>query len=65
MEGFIVFNYASRYPEAACEMAGWIGQGKLKSREQVVEGFENFPEALLKLFRGENTGKLVLKVAEQ
>jgi NADPH-dependent curcumin reductase CurA len=65
MEGFIVFNYASRYPEAACEMAGWIGQGKLKSREQVVEGFENFPEALLKLFRGENTGKLVLKVADQ
>lgn len=64
MEGFIVFNYASRYPEAACEMAGWIGQGKLKSREQVVEGFENFPEALLKLFRGENTGKLVLKVAD-
>ena len=65
MEGFVVFNYAARYPEAACEMAGWIGQGKLKSREQVVEGFETFPDALLRLFRGENTGKLVLKVPDQ
>jgi len=64
MEGFVVFNYASRYAEAAREMAGWMAQGKLKSREDVVEGFSTFPETLLKLFRGENTGKLVLKVAE-
>ncbi len=64
MEGFIVFNYASRYGEAAREMAGWIAAGKLKSREDVVEGFQTFPDPLLKLFRGENVGKLMLKVAE-
>lgn len=64
MEGFVVFNYVSRYAEAAREMAGWMAQGKLKSREDIVEGFNTFPETLLKLFRGENTGKLVLKVAD-
>ena len=45
------------------EMAGWMAAGKLKSREDIVEGLEKFPETLLKLFNGENFGKLVLKVA--
>jgi NADPH-dependent curcumin reductase CurA len=63
MQGFVVFDYASRYKEAAMEMAGWMAQGKLKSREDVVEGLETFPDTLLKLFKGENLGKLVLKVA--
>ena len=43
-------------------MAGWLAAGKLNSREDVAEGLENFPETLLRLFRGENMGKLVLKV---
>jgi NADPH-dependent curcumin reductase CurA len=64
MEGFVVFDYADRYLEAAMEMAGWMAEGKLKSREDVVEGLENFPETLTKLFKGENIGKLVLKVAD-
>ena len=64
MEGFIVFNYASRYGEAAREMAGWMAAGKLKSKEDIVEGFQKFPDTLLKLFRGENLGKLILKVAD-
>ena len=64
MEGFIVFNYQSRYAEAAREMAGWMAARKLKSKEDIVEGFQTFPDALLKLFRGENTGKLMLKLAE-
>jgi len=63
MEGMIVFDYASRYPQAVSDMAGWIAAGKLKSREDIVEGLANFPETLLKLFSGENFGKLVLKVA--
>ena len=45
-------------------MAGWFAEGKLKSREDIVPGFATFPETLLKLFAGENVGKLVLKVAE-
>jgi hypothetical protein len=64
MEGIVVFDYASRYPQAIADIAGWIAAGKLKSREDIVEGLENFPETLLKLFKGENFGKLVLKVAD-
>jgi NADPH-dependent curcumin reductase len=64
MTGMVVFDYAARYPEAAKAMAGWRAAGKLKSREDVVKGFENFPETLLKLFAGENFGKLVLQAAE-
>ncbi|MNZ63218.1 putative NADP-dependent oxidoreductase YfmJ [compost metagenome] len=62
MEGMVVMDYAGRFPEGIKDMAGWLADGKLKSKEDVVEGLENFPETLLKLFTGENFGKLVLKV---
>ncbi len=65
MRGMVVFDYAARYGQAACEMAGWMAAGKLKSREDIVPGLETFPDTLLKLFRGENLGKLVLKVADE
>ena len=64
MEGMVVFDYASRYAQAVSEIAAWIAAGKLKSREDIVEGLETFPETLLKLFSGENFGKLVLKIAD-
>jgi NADPH-dependent curcumin reductase CurA len=64
MKGMLVLDFVDRYPQAAREMAGWMAAGKLKSREDIVEGLQNFPEALLKLFTGENFGKLILKVAE-
>ena len=64
MTGMVVFDYADRYAEGARAMAGWMAAGKLKSREDIVPGFGTFPETLLKLFSGENTGKLVLKVAD-
>ena len=63
MQGFVVFDYRDRYPEAAAEMWGWMREGKLKSREHVVEGLQTFPETLLKLYKGENMGKLVIKIA--
>ena len=62
MQGMIVFDWADRYPEGMRAMAGWLKEGKLKSREDIVDGLDNFPETLLKLFTGENFGKLVLKV---
>jgi NADPH-dependent curcumin reductase len=62
MTGMVVFDYADRYGEAAREMAGWMAEGRLKSREDIVKGFATFPETLLKLFTGENTGKLLLEV---
>ncbi len=63
MEGIVVFDYAPRYKEGAAQMGQWMAEGKLKSREHVVEGLEKFPETLMMLFKGENFGKLVLKVA--
>jgi len=61
MEGIVVFDNAANYGKAAREMAGWIQQGKLHSpKVQVEHGVENFLPALLKLFSGQNFGKLVL-----
>jgi NADPH-dependent curcumin reductase CurA len=63
MKGMLVFDYADRYAQAGAEMAAWMAAGKLKSREDIVEGLATFPETLLKLFKSENSGKLMLKVA--
>ncbi|MBW3503940.1 MULTISPECIES: NADP-dependent oxidoreductase [unclassified Pseudomonas] len=62
MEGFVVMDYADRYVAAGQEMAGWLAKGQLTSKEHIVEGLESFPESLMKLFSGENFGKLVLKL---
>jgi NADPH-dependent curcumin reductase CurA len=63
MIGFVVFDYAARYGEAAAEIAEWMRDGRLISREDVIDGgVSAFPDALLKLFAGENVGKLVLAI---
>lgn len=63
MTGFLVSDYASRFEEARSALAGWLESGELKSREDVVRGdIRDFPDVLLRLFRGENTGKLVLEL---
>jgi NADPH-dependent curcumin reductase CurA len=64
MTGMIIFDYADRYAEAARALGGWMAEGRLKSREDIVPDFDKFPQALLMLFRGENTGKLLLQVAD-
>nr|WP_315488061.1 NADP-dependent oxidoreductase [uncultured Rhodoferax sp.] len=63
MTGIVVSDYYDRAMEAAMVMAGWIASGKLKTREDVVEGLDNFPQAFDMLFTGANNGKLVLKLA--
>jgi NADPH-dependent curcumin reductase CurA len=63
MKGMLVLDYVDRYPQAGEEMVEWMAAGKLKSREDIVEGLATFPETLLKLFKSENTGKLMLKVS--
>jgi hypothetical protein len=65
MEGMVVFDYASRYSEAAQAMSSWMAQGKFKSREDIVQGFANFPDTLLMLFAGKNFGKLILQVSPE
>jgi NADPH-dependent curcumin reductase CurA len=65
MEGIVVFDYAARYPQAIAEMAAYLKDGRMHSREDVVDGgIAAFPATLGKLFSGENFGKLVLKVAD-
>lgn len=64
IKGFIVSNYASQFEEGAKQLGQWLQEGKLKYEENVVEGFENTIHAFLGLFKGENLGKQLVKVAE-
>ncbi|MFZ6875623.1 NADP-dependent oxidoreductase [Undibacterium sp. Di27W] len=64
MKGVMVSDFYPRAMEAAMVMGGWIMSGKLKSREDIVDGLENFPDTFQKLFTGENNGKLILKVTK-
>ncbi len=64
MKGMVVFDYAKDYGKAAQQMGQWMLQGKLRSKEDIYEGIENFHETFLRLFSGEKMGKLVLKVSE-
>ncbi len=65
MTGFLVFDYADQYPQAMAELAGWYQAGRLVSRETLITGsVEDFPETLLKLFEGANTGKLILALGD-
>lgn len=61
MQGFIVFNYQSLFPEAIAQLKQWLQEGKLKYTETIIEGFEKLPEALLGLFKGDNKGKMIVK----
>jgi len=62
MEGFLVLDYVNRTQEAMTELGRWLGEGKIKYKVDVVEGLENAPKAINKLFDGSNQGKLIVKV---
>jgi len=65
MQGFIIFDsFPNLYPKFAADMQQWITQGKVKYREQMVEGLENAPEAFMGLLEGKNFGKVVVKVGD-
>ncbi|MCY0888576.1 MAG: NADP-dependent oxidoreductase [Alicyclobacillaceae bacterium] len=63
LKGFIVSDYHADYGKAAVEMAGWLKEGKLKYKETIVDGLEHAPQAFLGLFRGDNIGKQLVRVA--
>merc|ERR1719273_1044169 len=62
MEGFIVSRWAHRWNEGLTQMAEWVNEGKMKTQETIVDGFEKMPDAFLGLFSGANKGKMVVKV---
>lgn len=65
MEGFVVFDFVKEYPKAISDLSQWIGEGKMKFKEDVRQGLQSAPEELLALFNGSNTGKLVVKVGDR
>jgi hypothetical protein len=65
VQGFIIFDYYEHYGEFVEEMTEWLSSGKIKYREQVVNGLENAPEAFIGLLEGKNFGKLVIKVNDE
>ena len=64
MRGFLVFDFLDRAEEAVTNLATWAAEGKIKNQIDVVEGLENAPDALRRLFTGENLGKQLVKVAD-
>jgi NADPH-dependent curcumin reductase CurA len=64
VQGFLVSDYAARLGEGYAEMSGWLREGKLKYREDIIDGFENLPKAFIGLFHGENTGKRLVRVVD-
>jgi NADPH-dependent curcumin reductase CurA len=62
MQGFLVFDFQARYGEAVQQLAAWLREGRLVYREHILEGLEAAPDAIAMLYRGENTGKLLIRV---
>tara|TARA_R110000868_G_scaffold101726_3_gene280093 strand:+ start:66 stop:1064 length:999 start_codon:yes stop_codon:yes gene_type:complete len=62
MQGFIVFNYAEKFPDAMKHLSGWLAEGKLTYTETIVDGFDNIPKAFIDLFEGKNKGKMIVKI---
>jgi len=66
MQGFIIFDdYGSRFDEFLQQMSSWVEQGKIKFREDIVDGLEQAPQAFIGLLQGKNFGKLVIRVADE
>ncbi|MFA6266831.1 MAG: NADP-dependent oxidoreductase [Pseudolabrys sp.] len=62
MSGLLIFDYAHRYEEAVARLAQWVREGKLKYREDIVDGIEHAPGAIAELYRGENLGKRLIRL---
>ncbi len=64
VQGFIVYDFAQQTGDFLRDVSGWIREGKLKYREDIVEGLENAPQAFIGLLNGANFGKLLVKVSD-
>jgi NADPH-dependent curcumin reductase CurA len=62
MSGLLIFDYAHRYEEAIARLAAWVRDGHLRHREDILEGIEACPGAIAALYRGENSGKLLVRL---
>jgi NADPH-dependent curcumin reductase CurA len=62
MQGFLVLDYLERFPEAVLQLITWVGEGRIRWRDHIVDGLDQAPDALNMLFTGANTGKLMVRV---
>jgi NADPH-dependent curcumin reductase CurA len=65
MQGFVVFDFAERYAEARGKLAQWVRDGTIRYREDILDGIENAPGAIAGLYRGDNVGKRLIRIAAQ
>ena len=64
LEGFIIFDHYDRQADFVRDMSGWLAAGKIKYREDVVDGLQNAPQAFIGLLQGKNFGKQLVRIAE-
>jgi len=62
LQGFIVTHHMDKRPQFQSDMGKWIAEGKIKVKETLIEGIENAPGAFIGLFKGENFGKMIVKI---
>jgi len=62
MQGFLVLDFLDRFAEGALQLAVWVGEGRIAHKVDIVEGLDRAPDALNRLFTGENTGKVIVAV---
>jgi hypothetical protein len=62
MEGFLVFHYAQKFPQAIADMSKWLAEGRIINKIDLAEGLENAPKTIIRLFTGANFGKQLLKL---
>jgi NADPH-dependent curcumin reductase CurA len=65
MQGFIVLDYAKRYDEALQQLTQWVRDGLIRYREDILEGIEQAPDSIAGLYRGENFGKRLIRIAPE
>ncbi len=64
LQGFLIYDYEPRFPEAERDMAAWVKAGQVTYQEDVLDGFERMPEALIRLYDGKNQGKQLVRVSK-
>ena len=65
MQGLLIFDYAQRYPEALAALTEWVREGRIRYREEMLEGLEQAPGSIAGLYRGENLGRRIIRLAPE
>jgi NADPH-dependent curcumin reductase CurA len=63
MQGFLIFDHAQRYPEALRELESWMRNGQIRYREDILDGIDQAPGSIAGLYRGENLGRRLIRIA--